>query len=93
VIGAGGLATLFVGPVMGALADRLGFWRMLFAGAAVEVLLWPLPALAPDLVSFAVAWALLNGVASGVFAISFSVMSASAPGDMRIDQIATSASA
>jgi DHA1 family multidrug resistance protein-like MFS transporter len=83
VVGTGGLATLIISPVMGALADRLGFWRMLFAGAVVEVLLWPLPALAPDLVSFAVAWALLNGVASGVFAISFSVMSASAPSDMR----------
>lgn len=83
VMGAGGLVTVFVGPLIGALADRYGLWRVLFIGAAVEVILWPLPALTRDLVLFAVAWAVLNSVASGVFALSFSVLSGSAPSEIR----------
>lgn len=56
---------------------------MLFVTALVTVALWPLPALAHTLAAFTVAWAALNGVASSVFAISFSVLSASAPSDVR----------
>ena len=56
---------------------------MLFAGALVETALWPLPALAHGLAGFAVAWAVLNGVASGVFAVSFSVLSESADSSIR----------
>lgn len=83
VMGAGGLTTLIIGPVLGALADRYGHWQILFVGALAEVILWPLPALAPNLVAFGVAWAVLNGVASGVFAISFNVLSASATSEVR----------
>jgi len=83
VLGAGGLITLVLSPVMGALADRFGHWRTLFVGAIVAVLLWPLPALAPNLVWFGVAWALLNSVASSVFTISFSVLSGSAASEVR----------
>jgi len=47
------------------------------------VALWPIPALTPDLLSFAIAWAALNGITSAVFAISFSVMSSSAASGVR----------
>ena len=83
VLGASGVVTLLLAPVMGALADRHGHWRVLFIGATVAVALWPMPALMPDLVSFAVAWAILNGSVSGVFALSFSVLSSSAPTEVR----------
>ncbi len=83
VLGAGGLTTLWLSPAIGALADRRGHWRMLFVMSLVTVALWPLPALAQTLVAFTVAWAVLNGVASSVFAISFSVLSASASSDVR----------
>ncbi len=83
VLGAGGVTTLCLSPAIGALADRIGHWRVLFVAAVVEVVLWPLPALAGSLATFAVAWAILNGVASSVFAISFSVLSASASRDIR----------
>lgn len=83
VLGAGGLLALVVGPVMGALSDRFGHWRLLFASAVLEVLLWPLPALTHDLVSFAIAFTALNAVASGVFALSFTVLSNSAASDVR----------
>ena len=83
VLGAGGLTTLVLSPVVGALADRFGHWRVLFVGAIVAVCLWPLPALAPNLVWFGVAWALLNSVASSVFTISFSVLSGSAASEVR----------
>jgi MFS family permease len=83
VLGVGGLTTLFVGPAMGAIADRFGHWRTLFVGAAVAVVLWPLPALSHNLVSFAITWALLNGAASGVFALSFSVLAGSIAADVR----------
>jgi len=83
VLAAGGLVTLFLSPALGSLADRFGHWRVLIAASILTVLLWPLPALTSDLVSFAAAWAVLNGVASGVFAISFTVLSASAASEVR----------
>jgi len=83
VLGAGGLATLLLSPAVGALADRHGHWRVLLLAAAAEVLLWPLPALARSLADFTLAWAVLNGVASSVFALSFSVLSESAPTAVR----------
>lgn len=83
VLGAGGLTTLWLSPAIGALGDRVGHWRILFAAAIVEVALWPLPALARDLAAFTIAWAALNGVASSVFAMSFNVLSSSASSDVR----------
>ena len=83
VLGLGGLTTIVFSPALGALADRFGYWSVLFAGALVETALWPLPALAHGLTSFTVAWAVLNGVASGVFAVSFSVLSESADSSIR----------
>jgi MFS family permease len=83
VIGAGGLTALLLGPMVGALADRLGYWRVLFAGSVVAVFLWPLPLLTPELVSFGVVWALINGLVSAVFAISFTVLSSSAANQVR----------
>jgi MFS family permease len=47
------------------------------------VMLWPLPALAGSLLAFGAAWALVNGVCSGVFAIWFSVLSGSAASEPR----------
>jgi DHA1 family multidrug resistance protein-like MFS transporter len=83
VLGAGGFLALLVGPTLGALADRFGHWRVLFAGSLVTVALWPLPGLMSDLIAFAAAWAILNGVMSGVFALSFSVLSSSAASEAR----------
>ena len=83
VIGAGGLVTLLLSPLVGMLADRFGHWRMLFTGAAVAVVLWPLPLLTHGLVGFGVAWALINGLLSSVFAISFIVLSNSATSEVR----------
>jgi DHA1 family multidrug resistance protein-like MFS transporter len=83
VLGAGGLTALLLSPLLGIVADRFGHWRLLFVGAAVAVPLWPLPLLAPDLVWFGVAWALINGLMSAVFAISFTVLATSATSDAR----------
>jgi MFS family permease len=80
---AAGLAALLVGPLAGALADRLGFWRVLFWGAVLEVALWPLPGFTWNVLSLAVAWTILNGVASGVFSISSAVLAATAPDQAR----------
>jgi MFS family permease len=78
VYGLSGVVTLFLGPVVGALGDRFGHWRILFIAAAVAVVLWPLPALATDLVTFTLPWALVNGITSSVFSLSFNVLSSSA---------------
>ena len=83
VLGAGALTTLVLAPTMGAAADRFGHWRVLLAGVAIELLLWPAPGFVRDLMVFAVAWALLSGVVSGVTAISFAVLSGSASSDIR----------
>jgi MFS family permease len=83
VLGAGGIIAFVLSPALGALADRFGIWRVLIAGAVVAVLLWPLPALARDLTTFGITFALVNGVTSGVFAISFTALSASAGPEIR----------
>ncbi|MEO8288180.1 MAG: hypothetical protein ABI670_17270 [Chloroflexota bacterium] len=74
VIAGGGLSTALFGPLFGplfgALADRLGHWRVLMASACVSVLLWPLPALTGDILSFAIAWAFANGAVSGTVTLS-----------------------
>jgi MFS family permease len=83
VLGVGGLITLVLSPVLGWLGDRVGYWRVLFVGAAVAVVLWPLPSLTGDLVSFTILWAAINGLSSGLFALSFSVLSTSTPSRVR----------
>jgi DHA1 family multidrug resistance protein-like MFS transporter len=83
VLGAGGIIALVLSPILGALADRYGIWRVLIAGSIVAVVLWPLPALTRSLVPFAIAYAVVNGVTSGVFAISFTALSGSAPSEVR----------
>ena len=77
VIAAGGLTTALFGPLLGALADRWGHWRVLMASACVSILLWPLPALTGDILSFGIAWALVNGAVAGTFTLSFNVLAAS----------------
>jgi DHA1 family multidrug resistance protein-like MFS transporter len=83
IAAAAGIAALIGGPLVGALSDRFGHWRILFAGAIVEVLLWPLPGLAWNVASLAVAWAFLNSVLAGVFSVSFATLSAAAPEEVR----------
>lgn len=83
VMGAGGLVALFISPLIGALGDRYGLWRILFISVVIEIILWPIPALTGSLVSFGIAWAALNGIASGVFALSFSVLALSTSNEVR----------
>ena len=83
VLGAGGLVALFLGPLFGSLGDRFGLWRVLFIGSVIQIVLWPLLALTPGLTSFGIVYALVNGIGSGVFAISFSVLSNSTTSDVR----------
>ncbi len=83
VLGAGGLTTLILSPLLGVLADRLGHWRMLFAGALVTLVLWPLPFFTRDLLVFTVLWAAISGVGAAVFSLSFSVLSQSIDADVR----------
>lgn len=83
VVGAGGLTALIGSPLVGALADRWGHWRVLIGAGIVGVLLWPLPALAQTLWSLAATWALISAVLSSMFAISFSVLASSTTDDVR----------
>jgi DHA1 family multidrug resistance protein-like MFS transporter len=78
VFGVSGVATLLIAPVVGAIGDRYGHWRTLFIAAGIAVVLWPIPALATDLITFTLPWALLNGISSSVFSLSFNVLSSSA---------------
>ena len=83
VFGAGGLATLVASPAIGALADRIGHWRALFLGGTAMVALWVLPYFARELVSFTLLWALANAIVSGVFSVSFNVLSDSTTDETR----------
>jgi DHA1 family multidrug resistance protein-like MFS transporter len=82
-VGGGGFIALVLSPILGALGDRYGYWRVLFISALVSVALWPLAWFTRDLVSFGVAWAIINGVSSGIFAISFTVLANSTTDDVR----------
>jgi MFS family permease len=77
VLGASGLTTLILSPLLGALADRYGQWRVLFIGGFVTLVMWPVPAFLPNILVFGIVWAILNGVVSAIFALSFSVLSSS----------------
>lgn len=83
VMAAGGAGTLILSPLFGSLADRIGYWRTLFAGIAVIIGLWIAVFFADTLPPFMGLWALLNGVASAISSISFNVLSESAPTDAR----------
>ena len=83
VIGASGFTTMILGPILGAMADRFGAWKMLFIGSIIALVLWPMPLLTSTLVPFAIIWSVLNGVVSAVFALSFSVLADSAASDVR----------
>src|SRR5260221_449191 len=67
IVGGGGVLAFVLSPALGALADRYGIWRVLIGGSVVAVLLWPLPALAKDLSTLGITYAIVNGVTSGVF--------------------------
>jgi len=83
VIGASGFTTMILGPILGAMADRFGAWRMLFIGSVAALILWPMPLLTSTLVPFAFVWSILNGVVSAVFALSFTVLSNSTAPSVR----------
>ncbi len=83
ILGAGGLLALVISPLFGMLADRLGHWRVLIPGAILGAILWPVPALVNGLLAFGIAWSIISGLFSGVFAISFSVLAGSATADIR----------
>lgn len=83
VLGAAGLTTAVLTPLTGMLADRIGHWRALLSVSVLSAVLWPLPALAGDLVAFTVLWALTSGVMSSVFSVSFNVLAESAPEGVR----------
>lgn len=83
IIGAGGLIALVFSPLVGMLADRFGHWRMLFIGATIIVLIWPLPLFVQGRADFGATWAMINGMSSSIFALSFMVLSTSAAADVR----------
>lgn len=83
VMGAGGVLAMVLSPVLGSIADRHGYWRVLMTGAAIEAALWLVPFWTRTLFPFAVAACVISGVAAAVFSISFNVLSSSAPASIR----------
>ncbi len=83
VMAVGGVGTLVLGPLIGSLADRIGFWRTLLASLGILIGLFAALGFVVSLVSFMAFWALLNGVMSSVNSISFNVVSEAVDDDMR----------
>ena len=77
-LGGSGLITLIASPAIGAIADRYGHWRVLFIAALVDGILWLLPWSAREYWPFVAAFALVSGIGSGVFSLSFNVLASSA---------------
>jgi MFS family permease len=82
-MGGAGLATFAVSPLVGTLADRFGGRRALVAGVLLSIALWPLPAVVPGLIGLGITWALVSGLAGGVFALFFSVLADAASAGVR----------
>ncbi len=83
VLGAAGVVAMILSPLLGSLADRHGYWRVLLASAGIETALWLIPFWTRDLWSFALVACAVSGVAAAVFSISFNVLSGSAPASIR----------
>jgi DHA1 family multidrug resistance protein-like MFS transporter len=77
-LGASGLVTLLASPAIGAIADRFGHWRVLYIAATVQAALWLLPWAVRDYWPFVFVFAIVSGVGSGVFSLSFNVLASSA---------------
>ena len=75
--GASGLITLVASPAVGAIADRLGHWRVLYVAAIADGLLWIVPWLVRDYWPFVVAFGIVSGIGSGVFSLSFNILASS----------------
>ncbi|MEA2662080.1 MAG: transporter, family, multidrug resistance protein [Chloroflexota bacterium] len=76
-LGASGLVTLVASPAIGAVADRLGHWRVLYVAAVADGILWLVPWLTRDYWPFVIAFAIVSGIGSGVFSLSFNVLASS----------------
>ena len=83
ILGTGGVAAMIVTPIFGVLADRFGLWRVLLIGTIVQTVLWPLPVLMHSVVGFTIAWSLINGLGSGIFALTFIVLANSTTAAVR----------
>src|SRR5258708_5591702 len=68
---------LVASPAIGALADRFGHWRTLYIAAVIDGVLWLLPWVARDYWPFVIAFAIVSGLGSGVFSLSFNVLASS----------------
>lgn len=83
ILGIGGLVTLIIGPLFGYIADKFGHWVVLITGSLIEMCLWPFLSIIHNLLLFGIIFAFANGVASGVFAVSFSALSSSSKASIR----------
>jgi MFS family permease len=83
ILGAGGVLAMILSPIVGSMADRFGYWRILMGGAALETVLWLVPFWTRSLVPFAIIACVISGIAAAVFSISFNVLSSSASADIR----------
>ena len=77
-LGGSGLVTLIASPAIGAIADRLGHWRVLYVAAVVNGVLWLIPWATREYWPFVIAFAIVSGIGSGVFSLSFNVLASSA---------------
>jgi MFS family permease len=76
-LGASGLITLFASPAVGAIADRLGHWRVLYVAAVLDGVLWLAPWATRDYWPFVIVFGIVSGIGSGVFSLSFNVLASS----------------
>ena len=83
VLGAGGIVTLAASPAVGAAADRFGLRRTYFAIGIVNAATWLAPWNLHEYVPFLVGWAVANGIGSGLFSLSFNVLSSSTTPETR----------
>lgn len=83
MIGAGGLGTALLAPLMGAAADRYSVRKVLAVAIPAEFGLWMLQGLTRSLLTFGAVWVLVNGVAGGIFSCTITILSSYVVGNDR----------
>jgi DHA1 family multidrug resistance protein-like MFS transporter len=83
ILGIGGFVSLCLSPFLGAASDRYGRKRVLLIILFAETILMFIPAFIRNIYIFGAFWAVINGLNSGMFALSFTLVANAAAQKVR----------
>ena len=75
VLAIGGVGTILFGPLIGSIADRVGYWRMLLTVSSSLLLAWLALSIVRGLGAYIPIWAVATASMAAVSSLSFNVIS------------------